>query len=577
MMRWFYNLKISVKLVTSFIIVALIAGVVGFVGIINIKTIDNNDTILYTNMTVPISYSAGMAGFFQKIRVNTRDMILENDIEKINAKYNEIKEMVDELNALSDQFEKTILSEETRKAFEAFLDTRVAFRSNLDKLLSLCIENRDEEAYILLKGEFKIASEAEQGAIDKLVQIKVQDAKKMSEENKVTANKAIVTMIGFIIGGMFIAIILGLYIARMISNPIKGLVGEAKKIADGDLDINIKNTSKDEVGVLAKAFRQMAENMNDAMTNISTASEQVASGSKQVSDSSVALSQGATEQASSIEQLTTALEEISSQTMNNAQNANDANDLAENAKINAVQGNEQMGYMLRAMDEINDASSNISKIIKVIDEIAFQTNILALNAAVEAARAGQHGKGFAVVAEEVRNLAARSANAAKETTTMIEGSIKKVEGGTKIANQTADALNNIVEAVSKVASLVNNIAVASNEQATGITQINQGISQVSVVVQTNSATAEEGAAASEELSSQAEMLKDTVSGFKLKKNNYNAYSEHEEINPDVLRMLENMSNKNKYKESFEHEELEGDKDNNVKTKIVLSDREFGKY
>jgi methyl-accepting chemotaxis protein len=267
------------------------------------------------------------------------------------------------------------------------------------------------------------------------------------------------------------------------------------------------------------------------------------------------------------------MEEIASQTKNNAANANQANELALTAKGGAVKGNEQMKEMLKAMDDIKEASASISKIIKVIDEIAFQTNILALNAAVEAARAGQHGKGFAVVAEEVRNLAARSANAAKETTVLIEGTIKKVEGGTKIANETADALNRIVEDVAKAANIVGDIALASNEQATGIAQVNQGILQVSEVTQTNSATSEESAAASEELSSQAEILKDMVSKFKLKRTASHSYSEMTELNPDIIKMLQNMSDN---KKDIINAEVKNE-NSAIKPRIILNDGEFGKY
>ena len=567
-MKWFMNRKISVKLIIGFVIVAIIAGIVGVIGIYNIVTISNNDTVLYNNMTVPLSDTAEMAKLFQRVRVNTRDMILEHEADEINGMYQNIEDIVVEINAAEERFAATIQPDDTQEAeaYDAFLDARVEFRSYLGDLLELCLANRDEEAYALLKGDMRIAADNEKEAIDQLVALKIEGAKRQSDSNTDISDRANILMISIILAGMGIAVILGILISRIIGNPVKRLSKAAEQIADGDLNINLKMETKDEVGDLAEAFRRMAGNLNEVMTKISMASEQVAAGSRQVSDSSMSLSQGATEQASSVEELSSSLEEIASQTKQNAENADEANRLAEKARDNAAKGNEQMKEMLKAMDEINDSSNSISKIIKVIDDIAFQTNILALNAAVEAARAGQHGKGFAVVAEEVRNLAARSAKAAKETTDMIEGSIRKVDGGTKIANQTADALTQIVGNVTKVATLVGDIAMASNEQASGISQVNQGILQVSDVVQMNSATSEESAAASEELSTQADMLKDQVMKFKLKKRSYTDY-------PD--RKMELQS------EPLPQNYSDGDKvlaKGNEKTKkIILNDNEYGKY
>jgi len=343
------------------------------------------------------------------------------------------------------------------------------------------------------------------------------------------------------------------------------------EISHGNIDVSISRDYVGEFIEIKDSLNEIINSFNKILNDMNTSSGQVASGAKQVSDAAQALSQGSTEQASAVEELTASLEEISAQTKQNAENADQASKMALTAKDNAVDGNIHMQEMLKSINEINEASSNISKIIKVIDDIAFQTNILALNAAVEAARAGQQGKGFAVVAEEVRNLAARSANAAKETTALIESSIKKAENGTKIADDTAAALNQIVDAVSDATNLVGEIAKASNEQAAGISQVNEGIMQVSQVVQTNSATAEESAAASEELLSQAEMLKELVSRFKLKNKDLNKY-EIDKLDPQVLKMLQNMSSKeNEYMNEV------NDESSNSKVKINLNDGEFGKY
>lgn len=358
-----------------------------------------------------------------------------------------------------------------------------------------------------------------------------------------------------------------------IVGPIYETSNVLYEVAEGNLQVSVKGDYKGGHAKLKNALNDTIKSFNDVLNEINSAAQQVAAGAKQVSDASQELSQGASEQASSVEELTASIEEISEQTKQSAANSGQANELALAAKDVAAEGNEQMKGMLKAMNDINEASGNISKIIKVIDDIAFQTNILALNAAVEAARAGQHGKGFAVVAEEVRNLAARSANAAKETTILIEGSIEKVEGGRKLADDTANALNKIVEEALKSATLIGDIATASNEQAAAIAQVSQGVEQISEVIQTNSATSEESAAASEELSGQAEVLREMVNKFKLNKVE-KTINNLDELNPEVLKMLEDLAERRKMGENVSDKSL---REMDAKQKIVLIDKEFGKY
>lgn len=302
-------------------------------------------------------------------------------------------------------------------------------------------------------------------------------------------------------------------------DAIEKPIGEAaivlEKMAEGNLTISMQGDYLGHYAIIKNSINDTVHSFNEILGNINQSAGKVASGSMQVSHGSQALAQGTTEQASSMEELNASIAEVAVQTKENAQNANQANLLSATAHSNAESGNLQMQQMLNSMEEINASSAKISNIIKVIDDIAFQTNILALNAAVEAARAGQQGRGFAVVAEEVRTLAGRSAEAAKQTTELIEGSISKVHEGTIIANNTAESLNEIVTGIAKVSELIKKIDAASKEQTASINQINTGIDQVSVVVQTNSATAEESAAASEELYSQAELLKNMVNNFDL--------------------------------------------------------------
>ncbi|MEW6171644.1 MAG: methyl-accepting chemotaxis protein [Bacillota bacterium] len=318
-------------------------------------------------------------------------------------------------------------------------------------------------------------------------------------------------------GGEFRVIIEGVnQTLDAVVHPINEAAECLKEMAKGNLDVAMTGNYKGDHALIKNALNATIDSVNEILSQVSTAVDQVANGSRQISDSSQALSQGASESASSLEEITSSMQQVTTQTKQNADNATHANQLAGQARVSAEKGNGQMVAMVNAMNQINECANDISRIIKAIDEIAFQTNLLALNAAVEAARAGKHGKGFAVVAEEVRNLAERSAKAAKETAELIEGSIKKTEVGTKIVEETSKSLEEIVAGATKVTDLIGEIASASKEQAFGIGQINQGLSQVDQVTQQNTASAEELAAASEELSAQAVQLKQMLGKFRLK-------------------------------------------------------------
>jgi len=300
-----------------------------------------------------------------------------------------------------------------------------------------------------------------------------------------------------------------------LSTSVDRMLKEMEKFADGDLTINLEAERADEIGKLFDAVNRTAAQMHKIITQVDETVAEVDVRARQVSETSQTMAEAATEQAASLEEVSSAMEEIGSQTQQSSENATQANHLALQFREASQRGNQEMSDLITAMSEIDQSSKDISRIIKVIDEIAFQTNLLALNAAVEAARAGRHGKGFAVVAEEVRNLAARSAKAAKETADLIEDAVQKAENGSQIAGRTAEVLQEIADGSDKVTSIMEEIAASSNEQAQGIAQIHESLTQLDKVTQQSTLNTEQTATAAEELSGQSEQLRQMVGRFQL--------------------------------------------------------------
>ncbi|WP_409026836.1 methyl-accepting chemotaxis protein [Janthinobacterium sp. SUN098] len=322
------------------------------------------------------------------------------------------------------------------------------------------------------------------------------------------------TLLGGGAAALILAALIAWWLARNISGPLRSAIDVARQVAQGDLTVQVEVRSKDETGELMQALKDMTASLLRIVTEVRGGTQAIATASRQIASGNLDLSARTEQQASSLEETASSMEELTSTVQQNAQNAHEANGLAASASTVAGKGGSVVAQVVDTMGSINDSSRKIVDIIAVIDGIAFQTNILALNAAVEAARAGEQGRGFAVVATEVRNLAQRSAGAAKEIKALINDSVAQVESGARLVDEAGHTMHEIVDSVHKVSSIVGHISSASDEQRAGIEQVNQAISEMDHVTQQNASLVEEAAAAAEAMQEQAARLADAVSVFR---------------------------------------------------------------
>ena len=551
------NLKISGKLMVAFGTVLVFLCVTVIAALIGLNVVMQDYKSFYERDYRVVETTINMQRNFQNaekllIRSFTTEKVQDKQLYIQNSQ-NALSEMEEQIVLLEQLSNRQDLVELFREQFEALMQTS-------NRIFLMSISTGNAEAIQVFDNNFAQPIEDARGVLQEVAEaakLQADDAYSRSE-----GMKSLVMLMLIVIAAVSVGVLLffWFYITGSLTRPISEIEAAAEQMASGNLGISIGYRSKDELGKLSGSMNHMtatlkgyvqsidevlgelargnftvetdtdfvgdfapikdsmtgiAESLSRTLLEIDQAAEQVASGSEQVSGGAQALSQGATEQASSIEELSATVDEISGNVRMNAENAQLSNRKVMETAEEIESGNAQMNELIAAMNEIKATTDQIGKIIKAIDDIAFQTNILALNAAVEAARAGAAGKGFAVVADEVRNLAAKSADAAKNTTQLIESSVKAVGNGASIAAETAEKLQSMKQKAEESSRLVDEITRASGDQANAVVQIMQGLEQIAVVVQTNSATAEESAAASEELNSQAQVLKSLVGQFRI--------------------------------------------------------------
>ncbi len=560
------NMKVSNKLITGFLLVIVLATIVGVTGIIGLNSMSNSAESMYSNMAIPMSDLALATEYFQRIRVQMRNAVIyAGDMDELQKVETDLLDRSKLFEDTMTGYFPTIVTEGGRQLFQDVMNEyNNVVKPSINDLIAGARSGWALDALLVEITDMTPAADFVAEGLRELTQLRLNVMSAANDDTTALFNSLFTIIIAVIIVTVCVALFIAFYISRLISRPLNDMKGYIQQAGEtGNLAFSEEEWAncdylargKDEIGQTMKAFtkmmrkfvyygeavnrvadqdlaltvdtlgdsdtfgnaiQRMVDQLNHLFREINAATGQVAIGSGQVASGAQLLAQASTEQAATVQELSASVSEIADKTKANAERAEQAAKLADAIRQSAEEGNRHMDDMVVAVGEISQAGQDINRVIKVIDDIAFQTNILALNAAVEAARAGQHGKGFSVVAEEVRNLAAKSAAAAKDTGGLIANSIEKAELGSRIANETAASLLEIVKGIAESSRISKEIAASSGEQSLEIKMVNDGVDQVAQVVQQNSATAEESAAASEELSGQSVMLKGLIGQFRLR-------------------------------------------------------------
>jgi methyl-accepting chemotaxis protein len=509
------NLKCGSRLALAFGVVTLFMMLICFIGISHLKSQQqaSNDTV---NLIYPkAAATQGISYLSVDIARVTRNIILVPDDKSVAtnklALDKDIAQMTDKVKVI----ENDLRTDKERALFKTMGDARAAYLGFTDDVVQLALAGKKDEAVQVLYGPKYKTQGAYLAALKEMVDYQEATMKTGGEQLNANSDRAFHIMAALGAASTLISIVFSVLITRSIVLPLHAAVATAETVAGGDLTGHIAITSTDEIGQLQRALQQMNANLLETISQTRSGVDMISTAAGQIASGNQDLSSRTEQQASSLEETASSMEELTTTVKRNTDNARQANQLAITASGVATKGGEVVSRVVDTMASINDASRKIADIISVIDGIAFQTNILALNAAVEAARAGEQGRGFAVVASEVRNLAQRSAAAAKEIKALIDDSVVKVDNGSQLVSKAGTTMDEIVDSIKRVTDIMAEIADASQEQSAGIEQVNMAISQMDQVTQQNAALVEEAAAASQAMQDQAGALAQTVGMFKV--------------------------------------------------------------